>query len=139
MKYGLPLPQAKASDTSQLARWQVPLVQRSALLYLSYMHSADVTQYHPLLAVGRRLCGKFGMYSKRSPQHSCTLASTPDPSSIDDQLEVLERFVVILYDRTSTEMEVNEARKHMFSQKGRPIDGLHTKRCCTVKYTQEFD
>ena len=54
----------------------------------------------------------------------CTLASNPDPSSIGDHLEVLERFVVLLYNRTSTEMNVNEARKQLFSQKGRPMDGL---------------
>ena len=54
----------------------------------------------------------------------CILASTPDLSSVGDQLEVLERFVVLLYDRASTEMKVNEARKQLFSQKGRPMDGL---------------
>ena len=41
----------------------------------------------------------------------CTLASTPDPSSVDDQLEVLECIVVLLYDRASTEVKVNETQK----------------------------
>ena len=35
----------------------------------------------------------------------CTLASNPYPSSIGDHLEVLERFVVLLYNRTSTDTE----------------------------------
>ena len=54
----------------------------------------------------------------------CILASTPDSSSITDQLEVLECFVVLLYDRTSTEMTVNAARKQLFSRKKRLIDNL---------------
>ena len=66
----------------------------------------------------------------------CTLASTPDPSSVNDQLEVLERFVVLLYDRTSTEVKVNEARKHLFSQKGRPMDGLPPTRAALVEHTK---
>ena len=46
----------------------------------------------------------------------CTLASTC--SSVDDQLDVLDHSVVLLYDLASSEEEVNEARKQLFSQKG---------------------
>ena len=42
----------------------------------------------------------------------CTLAS--NPSNVEDQLHLLERFVVLLYDRTSNEEKVNEARKKLF-------------------------
>ena len=98
--------------------------EKCILLYLSCMHSAGVTQCHHSLAVGRKLWNIF----EEVTQAFCTLASTPDPSTVDDQLEILERFVVLLYDRTSTEMKVNEARKHLFSRKGRPIDGLPPSR-----------
>ncbi len=66
----------------------------------------------------------------------CTLASTPDPSSVNDQLELLERFVILLYDRTSTEVEVNEARKQLFSQKGRAMDGLPPTQAALVEHTK---
>ena len=52
------------------------------------------------------------------------LASNSDLKSISDQLEVLEHFVVLMYDRTSTEMKVNEAWKQLFSQESRSIDGI---------------
>ena len=45
----------------------------------------------------------------------CTLASTPELN----QLQLLERFVVLLYVRTNSVMDVNEAWKRLFSQKGR--------------------
>ena len=63
-----------------------------------------------------------------------TLASKSDPSSIGDHLEVLERFVVLLYNRTSTEMNVNEARKQLFSQKGRPMDGLPPTQAALLEH-----
>ena len=47
------------------------------------------------------------------------LAVTPTISSVDDYMDVLERFVVLLYDRTSCQEHVNVARKHLFTQSGR--------------------
>ena len=50
--------------------------------------------------------------------------------------EGMEHFVVLLYDRASTEVKVNEARKHLFSQKGRPMDGLPPTRAALVEHTK---
>jgi len=66
----------------------------------------------------------------------CTLASNPDPKSISDQLEVVERFVVLMYDQTSLEMKVNEARKQLFSQKSRPIVGIPPTQAALVEHTK---
>ena len=54
----------------------------------------------------------------------CALTSTPDLSLVHDNHDVLDRFVILLYDRTSSEEYVNVARKQLFAQKGRPLDGL---------------
>ena len=35
----------------------------------------------------------------------CTLASNPEASCVDDHLEVIERFVVLLYNRASSDMK----------------------------------
>ena len=52
---------------------------------------------------------------------------------------LIERFVVLMYDRTSDCMEVNDARKHLFSQKSRTLENIpptqaalkeHIKRTC---------
>ena len=62
------------------------------------------------------------------------------PSEINDAvLSVLERFVVLLYERTSGLTRVNDARKHLFAQKSRGIENTppaqaalveHIKRAC---------
>jgi hypothetical protein len=58
----------------------------------------------------------------------CALAATPNPSIVDDYMDALERFVVLLYDRTSSQEHVNEARKHLFTQNARSIDALPPTR-----------
>jgi len=45
----------------------------------------------------------------------CFLASTP--TSVEVQLNVLECFVVLIYDQVSSEEKVNEVRRQLFSQK----------------------
>lgn len=52
--------------------------------------------------------------------------STPSPTlrDVDGSLAVLERFVVLLYDKTSVLSGVNEARQSLFAKKSRKIDGI---------------
>ena len=54
-------------------------------------------------------------------------------------ISTLQRFVVLMYDRTSDIEEVNEARKYLFTQKSRSLENLpptlaaleqHIKRVC---------
>ena len=42
----------------------------------------------------------------------------------ESSLKVIERFVVLLYDRTSSLNSVNDARLHLFTKKGRSLEGL---------------
>ena len=62
------------------------------------------------------------------------------PSEVSEEsMSLLERFVVLMYDRTSGIMEVNEARKQLFAHKGRTLENIpptqaalkqHIKRAC---------
>lgn len=60
------------------------------------------------------------------PDASTTFCSLScQPSSItDNHLVMCERFVVLLYDKTSSDSSVNVARKQLFCKKGRPIDNI---------------
>ena len=49
----------------------------------------------------------------------CALATSPNLSIVDDYMDALERFFVLLYDRTSSHEHVNKARKHLFTKNGR--------------------
>ena len=48
------------------------------------------------------------------------------PTSLEVQnvMPTLERFVILLYDRTSSETSVDEARKDMYCRKNRQIDNI---------------
>ncbi|MGH0153333.1 UNVERIFIED_CONTAM: hypothetical protein FKN15_028536 [Acipenser sinensis] len=47
-----------------------------------------------------------------------------DLAHIDSTISVLERFVVLLYDRTSDTMKVIDARKQLFTQKSRSLENI---------------
>ena len=42
----------------------------------------------------------------------------------DSMMSVLERFVVLLYDKTSDQGSVNDARKQLFTQKSRSMENI---------------
>ena len=66
----------------------------------------------------------------------CALAAYPSSEDIEKWLQPLERFVVLLYDCTSSQEYVNEARKELFTQKGRAIDTLPPTQAALVQHTK---
>jgi len=72
------------------------------------------------------------MYGDVTPVF-CALVARPSPQSIEEWLGPLERFMVLLYDRTSSQECVNEARKQLFTQKGRAIDGLPPTQAALIQ------
>ena len=64
----------------------------------------------------------------------CFLAATRE--SVESVIKPLERFVILLYDRTSTLDCVNQARKQLFTQKGRPIEGLPPTKAALILHTK---
>ena len=64
-----------------------------------------------------------------------SLASTPSEVS-DTNMATLERFVVLLYDRTSEKTVVNDARKQMFVKKGRQFDTIPPTRVALLEHSK---
>ena len=52
-----------------------------------------------------------------------SIMQNPSEDTISQALPVIERFVILLYDKCSTEMEVNAARQELFT-KGREIENI---------------
>ena len=52
------------------------------------------------------------------------LMNVPLIDTLQDVMPVLERFVVLMYDRSSICMNVNDARKELFAHKGRSIESI---------------
>ena len=63
-------------------------------------------------------------------------ALTTLPNAIDDWFQTLERFVVLLYDRTSSLDHVNEARKVILAQKGRQLDQIPPTKAALLQHVR---
>ena len=67
---------------------------------------------------------------------SVFLALLDDLNSVTDNLSSLEHYVVVAYDKTSTEVEVNSARKVMFAQKGRDLERIPPTKSALLCHTK---
>ncbi|KAG0728239.1 hypothetical protein GWK47_032898 [Chionoecetes opilio] len=65
----------------------------------------------------------------------CALGAMPDPRAIDEWMQPLERCVVLLYDRTSTEEGVNQARKQRSARKAELLMVCLLQQACTPSNT----
>ena len=58
------------------------------------------------------------------------------PEKVEDNcMAVIERFVVLLYDRTSAIVEVKQARKDLFSKKARSLEDIPPTRAALEQHT----
>ena len=61
----------------------------------------------------------------------CSLATISDSESIEGSMKSLERFVILMYDRTSSLECVNQARKQLFTQKRQVHRSHSTNKGCS--------
>ena len=65
----------------------------------------------------------WSVYDEVTEVFRC-LSSAPSIEALTNAFPILERYTVIMYDRTSTCTSVNTARKDLFTRKGREIDNI---------------
>ena len=59
------------------------------------------------------------------------------PEEIDDTcMDVIERFVTLLYDRTSSRSKVNEVRQELFSRKARSLDNIPPTQASLLQHVK---
>ena len=66
---------------------------------------------------------------------TCILQTGYLPSQ-DSDLDILERFVILMYDRSSTAATVDEARLDMFARKQRPYESIPPTRAALLQHTR---
>ncbi len=64
------------------------------------------------------------------------LMEQPEQSDVDAALTTLERFVVLLYDKTSFKSHVNEARVDLFARKGRDVNHISPTQGSLLQHTR---
>ena len=60
----------------------------------------------------------------------------PEQADVDAFMSVIQRFVVVMYDRTSSAKSVNEARLQLFAQQGRQIDLIPPTEAALLQHTK---
>ncbi len=100
--------------------WQMNWVPNGGLLCRCYTHLVGVIRCRALVARGTHW-ETWKIYGEVTPAFRA-LATTPD--SIDYWIQLLGRFVLLLYDRTSSHAGINQAMKQLFTQKGKTFDNL---------------
>ena len=81
----------------------------------------------------RKQLGRHGTFTLRSLKFFCKLRKDP-PTIEDDDMKVLERFVILMYDRSSTVDSVNEARLGLFARKLRPYEAIPPARAALLQH-----
>ena len=62
------------------------------------------------------------------------LALTGPVEVNDENVATLERFTILLYGRTSSMVNIDEARQEFFTKKGRPMDAIPTTKAALVQH-----
>ena len=70
--------------------------------------------------------------------HSTVLSDKPELSALDEIMPTLEHFVVLVYDRTTMCTQVNDARKALFTKKGRSMDAIPPTAAALVHTPREW-
>lgn len=65
-----------------------------------------------------------------------SLMRQPQQSEVDTAMAVLERFVVLLYDKTSCRCHVNELRLDLFTRKGRDVLHIPPTQGCLIEHVR---
>ena len=65
----------------------------------------------------------------------CSLATIPE--SIEGSMKSLERFVILMYDCTSSLEYANQAQKQLFTQKGRSIEAILSTKVALIPQPSE--
>ena len=76
----------------------------------------------------------WDIFPEATPVFS-TLSQHP-PTIEDDDMEILEKFVVLMYDRSSTAGGVEEARLDLFARKRRPYEAILPTRAALIQHTK---
>ena len=90
-----------------------------------FMPLVAVTLRPHFLEREKSLHGKPGVFSTKVTATFTKLSSTPESVCCED-LQILEEYVVLLYDRSSSCTGVSEARLDLFARKQRAYDSIPT-------------
>ena len=101
--------------------------------YLFSIPSRDAIPLLHLMALVKELPGTRGMHFDDVTPAFEELSNLPHEIS-STVLSIIERFVVMMYQRTSCISDVNTARIHLFSSDNRQIETIPPTQACLIQH-----
>ena len=101
----------------------IRLVARSVWYYPCFTPLPDVTRYPVLREEGKTACETWNAYPTITATFTILMGEL-QLSDVDHAMNILERFVILLYDKTSARQLVNEARVDLFARKGLEVSNI---------------
>lgn len=89
-----------------------------------------------LLGCGKKTAWDIWNVFEEATSAFLSLTDTPGEQVVADAMQTLERFVVLMYDRTSSCQYVNEARKDLFTKKARTMEVLPPTSAALMEHTK---
>jgi len=86
-----------------------------------FTHSRDVTPFCLLQAMAKQTA--WETWNSFPDVTSAFLHLSSEPTDVESSMSLLQLFVVRMYERSSSKMTVNCLRKHLFTKKGKPMEG----------------
>jgi hypothetical protein len=108
--------------------------ERNELVHcLSSTLLQGATQCHLLQDVAK----KAWEASNAFPEVTATFKQLSlQPPDVEPTMQMIQRFVVLMYDRSSSKMTVNGLRKHLFTKKCRPMEGIPPTEAALLQHTK---
>ena len=90
--------------------------------FMSFL-TATKCQHSVIMARKENCMGTWSTYNEVTSEFNL-LSDTPRADCVKESVENIERFVVLLYDRSSECLRVDAARIDLFTRKGQSIDNI---------------
>lgn len=120
------------SDTLLFIKLPTSWVQQLVSLSQYFMPSQDVIQFLILQKRNKTAWEKVKSSAEVTEDSDKLMQLKNERSDLSRSL--LECLVVLMYDRTSNTMEVNEARKYLFTQKSRALENIPPRKAALEQH-----
>lgn len=98
--------------------------QQKSKALLAFHSFTECDQTSSFASIGKKKAWEAWAIYDEVTEVFQSLSAAPTISAVSDAIPVLQCFMVLMYDRTSSYTTVNAARKDLFTRKGRNIESI---------------
>ena len=108
-----------------------PYKAAASLMFHSFTGCDTVSFF---FGVGKKTCWEVWMSDPEFTQLFLRMLASPE--KFQDDFNQIERFVSLMYDKTTVHDKVNDARKHLFTKRGRALETIPPTQAALLEHTK---